>query len=459
MTSVGIVGGGPGGLMTAYYLEKMVDAPLRTTIFEATDRLGGKILTPRFESVPVRYEGGAAEFYDYSQFDEDPLKDLIAELGLSISPMGGSAVIVDDTVLSNIEDVVERYGNAAGRDLKAFDERARGVMTPNEFYHSDHPNGVTIPSGLERFDEFLESIASPSTSTYVRTLIHSDLATEPQRTNVPYGLQNYLMNAPEYMSLYGIVGGNEQLPRELAARIHADVRLQRPVSKVSGSGGRMQVASTNGTGGESLEEFDYVIVALPHNQVPSVTFEGDRLADAMSLHHRHYLHPAHYLRITILFERPFWRPRLADSFWMLDAFGGCCLYDESSRQPGGRHGILGWLLGGDIAEEMCEWDDDRLVQAALDSLPTCLAEGRDVFLEGRIHRWPHSVNALPGGRFQRPHDRRHQPEPEEHPNLFIVGDYLYDSTLNGVLDSAYYVSAWIAARLADGRPRRSNGRA
>ncbi len=36
----------------------------------------------------------------------------------------------------------------------------------------------------------------------------------------------------------------------------------------------------------------------------------------------------------------------------------------------------------------------------------------------------------------------------EHPNLFLVGDYLYDSTLNGVLDSAEYVSDWIAALTA-----------
>jgi hypothetical protein len=33
----------------------------------------------------------------------------------------------------------------------------------------------------------------------------------------------------------------------------------------------------------------------------------------------------------------------------------------------------------------------------------------------------------------------------------MVGDYLYDSTLNGVHDSATRVAAWIAADLADGR--------
>jgi len=67
--TVGIVGGGPGGLMTAYSLQKRVDFPVRITLFEASPRLGGKILTPPFSKAPVYYEAGAAEFYDYSEFD------------------------------------------------------------------------------------------------------------------------------------------------------------------------------------------------------------------------------------------------------------------------------------------------------------------------------------------------------------------------------------------------------
>ncbi len=44
--SVGIVGGGPGGLMTAYALQKLADKPIQITLFEASHRLGGKIFDP-----------------------------------------------------------------------------------------------------------------------------------------------------------------------------------------------------------------------------------------------------------------------------------------------------------------------------------------------------------------------------------------------------------------------------
>ncbi len=36
------------------------------------------------------------------------------------------------------------------------------------------------------------------------------------------------MNDPAYMALYGIEGGNELLPRELAARINATMLLEHP---------------------------------------------------------------------------------------------------------------------------------------------------------------------------------------------------------------------------------------
>jgi len=79
---VAIVGGGPGGLMTAYQLQQRCSVPVDVTIYEASSRLGGKILTSQFASAPVPYEAGAAELYDYSQVGEDPLRELVERLGL-----------------------------------------------------------------------------------------------------------------------------------------------------------------------------------------------------------------------------------------------------------------------------------------------------------------------------------------------------------------------------------------
>jgi protoporphyrinogen oxidase len=50
MLDLAIVGGGPGGLMSAWYLKKKLGELCRVTIFEASDRVGGKILTRKFDS-------------------------------------------------------------------------------------------------------------------------------------------------------------------------------------------------------------------------------------------------------------------------------------------------------------------------------------------------------------------------------------------------------------------------
>ena len=67
----------------------------------------------------------------------------------------------------------------------------------------------------------------------------------------------------------------------------------------------------------------------------------------MLRHHAYYDRPAHYLRVSVLFDSPFWRDLVTDSYFMSDAFGGCCVYDESSRNEADSEGVLGWLLAGE----------------------------------------------------------------------------------------------------------------
>lgn len=438
--------------MTAYLLQKQANVPIQLTIYEASPRLGGKVLTPRFRSCPARYEAGAAEFYDYSPVDEDPLKELVAELGLAINPMSGQSVVMNGRFIGNLDDVQLHFGHRTRESLQHFDGLARDQISRKEFFHSGGAEDAGAIRPLERFDVALDSIGDPTARRFIENLLHSDLATEPARTGVGYGLQNYLMNDPKYLKYYSIEGGNEQLPRALANRISGTVRLEHAVCRVERSAaGTLSVRSRHGEQCRD-DEFDFVVVALPHDALPSIDFAGERLRAAVARHHAYYDHPAHYLRITLLFERPFWRGVLVDSYCMSDRMGGSCLYEESSREPEPRYGVLGWLVGGNAALSRSDRDDHALIAEALDSLPDSLAQGRDSFLEGRVHRWVGAVNAMPGGVEYHSLDQRHRPEACDHPNLLVVGDYLFDSTLNGVFDSATYAADWLAAMMNDEAP-------
>jgi monoamine oxidase len=445
---VAIIGGGPGGLITAYLLQKKVNRRLDIVIFEASERLGGKIRSPRFSLQPVTYEAGAAEFYDYSPVDDDPLKALIQELGLPLVKLGGSSLCVGSRVIANLDDVELCFGANTRATWQRFHQQARGIMSPTDFYSSGGEEAWSWPDPPTRsFADFLKDANIGALRPLLEWQIHSDLATEPASTNVEYGLQNYLMNDPAYMQLYGIEGGNERLIDELVRRSSASFRLQQPVTRIERLVGReFQVEFLAQDVPQSLP-FDAVIVALPHAALAHLTFPDPLLAAAMQRHFDHHHHPAHYLRMSLLFRRPFWRAAWQESFCMLDHFDGCCLYDESWRTPEPDCGVLGWLLGGQAAVDFAQRPDDELIELALGSLPPMFGDGRCQFLEGRVHRWLNAVNALPGGHTALPIPQRHCPEPCRHDDLWIVGDYLYDSTINGVLDSADYVSDAIAAAL------------
>jgi hypothetical protein len=370
---------------------------------------------------------------------------LIAELGLPITRMEGHAILQGERVLSNLDDLRDHLGEAAVAQWRAWDGRASDLQTPQEFYRADHTCAADAALVTPPFVPFLDELTDPRARHLVSVFIHSDLATEPSATNLEYGTQNYLMNNPRYMRLYSIDGGNERLTQSLAARLDAEICLHHRVERVQRETTGSMTLTLHGPQGRTARTFDRVILALPHAALSQIAFPESLLAEAMRRHLARYDYPAHYLRVTLLFAEPFWREVLLESFGMLNAFDGCCLYDESRRHPGSDAAILGWLIAGDAAMRLNALDDAGLVAAALDSLPPSLQHGRPLLREARVHRWIGAVNGMPGGREPISLDARHQPEPTRHPHLWVVGDYLFDSTLNGVLDSADYVAQWVVS--------------
>jgi SAM-dependent methyltransferase len=121
---------------------------------------------------------------------------------------------------------------------------------------------------------------------------------------------------------------------------------------------------------------------------------------------------------------------------MSEAFGGCCVYVEGARHDVGRHGVLNFLIAGSDALAYVNLRDEQLIDAAIKSLPPALGDARAHLVEGKIHRWLSSVNAIPGGLPARDVLTNHRPEPKDHAGLVVVGDYMFDSTLNGLFDSS-----------------------
>ena len=443
MKRIGIVGGGPGGLFTAYLLQELLGSAAEITVFEASARLGGKVLTQKFSKTGSLFEAGVAELYDYSHYGPDPLKLLVEKLGLKTLPMAGPAVILGDTVIADAGDIEQRLGGRSAAAVDTFYRECEKLCSPADYFDDRCQDDNNHPWANLSLNEILDRIPDEAARRYVETAIHSDVATEPHLTSALNGLKNVLMEDPRYMSVYAIAGGIERLIESLREKLTARLCLNTSVVTVArdNAGYRLAVGTP-----DELEwhSFDIVVIALPDYWLSRLCWQEPDLGHTIQKHIAHYDRPAHYLRITGLFEQPFWRSSVAGSYFMQDAFGGCCLYDESARYPDANgHGVLSWLLAGSTALTLSNLPDERLIAMALQSLPAPLAAGRNLFIEGRVHRWVGTINGLPGGNPVHENIRRHQPSLANDPGLFLVGDYLFDSTLNGVIDSADFVARTI----------------
>ncbi len=444
-----IVGGGLGGLITAHYIRKFWPAAPKPTIFEASSRLGGKICTRSFEKVSARYEAGVAELYDYSMHGEDPLKDLVTALGLRTIPMSGGCVVLDDAILSTMDDVRKTYGTPTAKAVDDFYRKCNLLCPTLEFFADDWQVDNSHAWANRTLRELFDEIPDETARRYVEVASRSDIASEPHLTSGVSGVKDILMEDTHYMSVYSIEGGIERLVERLLDRTSAKLELETPVMSVARTECGSYRLTTRHKQHDEVHEFDLVVFALPNYWLARIVWANSDLRMAMQKHLAHYDRPAHYLRVTVLFKEPFWRNKITGSYFMLDAFGGCCVYDEGARHLHASHGVLGWLIAGNDALSLSNLSDEDLIKLALDSLPKPLAIGRELYLEGRVHRWIGTVNALPGGNPIHDLETRHSPS-EQDPNLFVVGDYLFDSTLNGVVDSAEFVAESIAEEFAKG---------
>jgi monoamine oxidase/SAM-dependent methyltransferase len=435
---VAIIGGGPGGLFTAWHLADRLGAACKVTIYEATDRLGGKIITGQFPGVGL-YEAGAAEIYDYSELGYDPLRELIEQdLGLEIKHIDGEACVLDGHILPDIEALGTQFGMTTRDVAHAFRQRCAQLLSQTSFYRSDLGLDNRHPwAELSAAEILATEIKDETARRYIRVMAHSDVSVPPHLTNGLTFLKNVLMDVDGYLSIYSVVGGNQRIVDRLEEELDADVQLNTTVRSVEPQrDGSYRLEVTNGGVHETVVA-DYVVLALPLTALSIIDWRSGALRRAMDKHIGHFDRPGHYLRATLLFERPFWREHVSGNWFMIDGFDGCCVYDESSRHDLGRNGALSFLIAGNAALGLANMSDDRIEQLCLDALPPVMQQhGRELLVDRRINRWMATVNAVPGGLPQRSRLDNHRPDPDLLPGLLAVGDYMFDATLNGVLDSA-----------------------
>lgn len=339
---IAIIGGGPGGLFAAYILnQRLPNANL--TIFEASECCGGKIHTDQF-SDGTPFEAGVAELYEYlGPGGKDPLRSLIEDdLGLETVDIAGGAVILNNEILRDLDEVEKTHGYDTRKRIETFHRKMADLMPLEKYaqrWQPDNEHPWAKNNFRQHIEEELSSVGGIDdvARDYIETAVHSDLATESHTCNGLNGIKNVLMDNDDYMQLYHVIGGIGRVPEALLEKIEADIRTSTRVTRIARAEKGYRV-STLEIGEETLtensQEFEAVVVALPNHWLRTIKWEGS-LAKAIHETCAHYDLPAHYLRVSMLFDQKWWADlKMPGEFWMMDLCNGCCCYDESTRWAG-----------------------------------------------------------------------------------------------------------------------------
>jgi protoporphyrinogen/coproporphyrinogen III oxidase len=405
VTHVVVVGGGITGLAAAFELSRS-PAPPTVTLLEASERLGGKILTTPFAGRPV--DAGADSVLARVPW----AVDLVSDLGLAdelVAPATGQASIWWHGALHPIPPglvlgVPTGLPTVARSHLLSWRGKARAALEPLlPRTDGDDDLGLTVRRrfGAEVYDRLVGPLVG---SINAADPAHISLAaTAPQLAEAAARHRSLLLGlrAPSTATPGPVFlthpEGLGHVVHRLAARLRdtgVDLRIGRPSGPIERTGpARLTVGGLDA---------DAVVLTTP------AAAAADALtllaADAAAgLRHIRY---SSVVMVTLALP-PGAVDRLDGSGYLVpiteQRHVTACSWGSSKWPhwaPGGDHVVLRASLGRDGDEHALDLDDEAVVGATLDDLRRHLGVGGEP-VHVRVTRWPRSFPQYEPGHLDR----------------------------------------------------------
>jgi len=266
-----IVGAGLAGLNAAYVLEK---AGVKATVYDAADRVGGRILTARDAVGPGLYAELGGEFIDSNHAD---MHSLAKEFGLEIldrKPPGladfHAAYFFGGQHYSEAQ-VIEAFKPLAERIAADAKTIGRDISYEGASDAAKRLDGQSLSTYLDAL----------GVRGWLRDLLQVACVTE-------FGLDADQQSALNLVTTldaghfsmrgdsgkrYVIKGGNEQITQALAQRLESQLQLQHTFEMVKPSGDGYRLLFRDGNGAAKEERADIVILALPFSLLREATID------------------------------------------------------------------------------------------------------------------------------------------------------------------------------------------
>jgi monoamine oxidase len=379
-----VVGAGLAGLVAARELERNGH---EVTILEARLRPGGRVLTLRSEFSDDLYaEAGATRILS----THDLTIGLARELNLKLAPfypsmgpssgqflyqIGGQnvpgplagpsrwpvALTAEERRLGRagmwkryVFDVAKELGNPADPG-----------WSPGKFAEYDK---VTFPHFLRQ---------RGASAGAIRVML---LGTDFDGVSALRVLSDAAVNG-DVTGQFKIDGGNDRLPRALAAPLASRIRYGASLQQVEQDKRGVRARYLQGNLQHTIEG-DRLICTIPFPALRRVKFDPQLSDDKF-----YAIENTYYSSVTRVFfqeERRYWTARERNGFALAD--WPIEVSQPSFDQPGER-GVLGASLTGDLARRVAALPEDRRIRTVLNEIETLLPGARENFEGGFTKSW------------------------------------------------------------------------
>jgi monoamine oxidase len=328
---------------------QLADQGLKVIVLEATDRIGGRLLT--LDDLPGRPEGGGAQVgQTYAR-----IRYAAQKLGIEIVEDPPAAREDRLLVLGDAQVLQSAWSASA---LNPFPDAYRTSAPDTALFAAAAPdNPFTAPdqwrTGVVQDRSAAEFLASKSFSDDALRLVDVALNANSLRSysmlNVWRTMQLFSVDASLGRS-GDIKGGSQRLPEAMAASL-GDVRLNKPVRSVRTRAAGVEV----GLETETLHA-DFAVLALPFPALRRIALDpapGAAQADAIAS-----LPMTQILQLHVAMDNPFWeQDGLPAGMWTDGALER--IFPTRDRATGEVVAFNAWV-NGESARDLNKFDDQGL---------------------------------------------------------------------------------------------------
>lgn len=469
---IAIVGAGLAGLNAAWQLKKR--AGIEATVYEARNRIGGRVLSVVGAVGPGLVTDLGAELINTDHADMlDLVRDFEIELFDRLQD-AGSAVDADGDPLPKEAFLFGGVAYTEARLASDLGPLAGQIAEDSSLLDQDwdrHAPRLDRMSVADYLDRHADKIREP----YLRTLLEQAVRTE-------YGVEPWESSSLQLIFLlptvsgqavdllrysdetYAVVGGTAQITDALGAALRDQIRLGMRVQEITNSAGSYRLVFAD----RSAVEADLVIVAIPFPVLRQVQL---RIPLPQGL--RRFIDEAGLganEKLLAGFERRFWREQGAFSLAAWGDMGFSEAWDETQRQSDRSDVALNFYLGGDSARRLGSVRDPASVGRAFVAAIDRYIDGAEQAATGRFVKsgWTRNPYTLGGYASYRPGQLTRfghlfwvdSPDPAERQSVtaghvLFIGEHLSDAYygfMNGAAETGRLAAELVLARLTASRP-------